>query len=148
MSGSAAPAGRGPGTASDSDWRQNERHRCSGAGNWNQNARPQPGDAGVPAHHLRIRQDVRTANVEGAVDVGGQRRGADKIAQDITDGDGLDAVLTPFRGDHHWQALGDMMEHLERRRPAADDQGSLQRGRRHATAQQDILNLPVRAQVR
>ena len=142
-SGIARPAGTGVTSPTHSD---DSRGVSSGTGIRTRGR--SPATLGVPAHHLRIRQDVRAADVEAAADVRRQRRAADEITQHIMDGDWLDAGSHPFRGDHHRQPFGEIPQHLERRRPAADDHGSLQRGRRHATAQQDVPHLRARAQVR
>ena len=77
-----------------------------------------------------------------------QRGAADQVTQHVMDGDRLDAGVHPLGGDHGRQALGEVAEHLERRRSAADDHRGLQRGRRHAAGQQDVADLRAGAQVR
>ncbi len=109
----------------------------------------QPGDARVPMHHLRVRDDVRPADVERPVHVEREHhRGGDQVAQHVPDRDRLDPVADPPRRDHDRQPLGEVAQHLERRRAGPDDDRRAQHDGRHAAVQQDAADLLAGAQVR
>ncbi len=107
----------------------------------------QPGHRRVPAHHVAVRDDVGAADVEGAVHVGGHGGAADEVAQDVADGDALDAGAHPAGRDHDRQPLGEVTEHFEGGGAGADDDGGAQHGRRHPGVQQDLPHLGARAQM-
>ena len=108
----------------------------------------QPGDRGVPLHHVAVGEDVRPADVEPAADLGRHRRAADQVVQHVADGDRLDPGVQPARGDHHRQPVGEVAEHLEGRRAGADDDRGPQYGRRHSGGEQDLADLATGVQVR
>lgn len=109
---------------------------------------PLAGLLGEHLHHLLVGEDVRAADVEGAVDLGGQRGGGHEVVQDVLDRDRLDQVVQPLRRHHHRQPGGEVAQHRERDRPVADDGGGLQHRRRYAAVHQDAADLHARGQVR
>ena len=102
---------------------------------------------GEALHHLQVGQDVGAADVERPVDLGRQRHRLDQVVQDVADGDGLDAVVHPGRREHHGQALGEVAQHLEARRPRPEDHRRLQDDGRDARAQEGLADLGARRQV-
>ncbi|EOY45544.1 putative integral membrane protein [Streptomyces lividans 1326] len=108
----------------------------------------QLGDAGVALHHLPVGQDVRAADVEGPGHLPRHGRAAHQGAQHVPHGDRLDAGVDPAGRDHDRQPFGEVAQHLEGRRPGADDDRRAQHGRGHAGGQQDAADLGPRAQVR
>ena len=108
----------------------------------------QAGRGGVALHHLRVREDVRAADVERPVGPLGNRHGADEVAQHVPDRDRLDAGAHPARRRHDRQPLGEVAQHLEGRRSRADDHRGPESHRRHRRSEQDPLDLRPRPQVR
>ncbi|CAM5717055.1 hypothetical protein SALBM217S_02633 [Streptomyces griseoloalbus] len=108
----------------------------------------QTGDLGVAAHHVAVRQHVRAADVEGPVDVGRHRGRGDQVAQHVAHRDGLGTGVHPAGRDHHGQPLGQIAQHLERRRPRADDDGRPQHGRGHRRVEEDPPHLGTGPQMR
>ena len=101
----------------------------------------------VAVHELAVAVDVGTADVERAVHLGRHVGGADQVVQHVAHRDRLDEAPHPARGGHVGQHLGEVADHLERRRPRADDHPGLQHDRGHARGEQDLPHLRARTQV-
>ena len=92
-------------------WRQ-DRHR--------DHQPAQPAQPGVGQHHVPVRQDVGTADLDDARDLRVVERTA-QVVQDVPDADGLATCLDPAGRDHHRQSLRELAQHLERRAARTDD---------------------------
>ena len=79
----------------------------------------QPGDPGVALHHLAVGEDLGAADVEGAVDLRRHERRRRRGSAARRGWRSAGSGPHPARGDHDGQALGEVPEHLERRRPRA-----------------------------
>lgn len=108
----------------------------------------QGGDGGIAAHHLLVREHVGAADVEGTAHLGRHGGTADEVAQDVADGDGLDAGADPAGGDHDGEPFGQVAQHFEGGRAGADDDGGAQDSARHPGAEEDLTDLGAGAQVR
>ena len=75
---------------------------------------------------------VRTRHVRG--------RRLGQVVQHVVDGDRLNLVAHPLRRRHHRQPVGQMADHLERRRPRADDDPRLQDHGLDARLEQDLAD--------
>ena len=107
----------------------------------------QAGHGGEALHHVAVGDDVRAADVEAPVDLGRQRRTADQVVQHVLHRDRLQPCVHPPRGDHHRQPLGEVAQHLERRRSAAENDRRAQHRRRHTGVQENLPDLGPRRQV-
>ena len=102
----------------------------------------------VAVHHLAVAVDVGTADVERPVHLGRHLGGAEQVVQHVAHRDRLDAAAHPPRRGHVRQHLGEVPDHLERRRARPDDDARLQHDRRHAGVEQDPADLHAGAEVR
>ena len=102
----------------------------------------------VAVHHLAVAQHIGAADVEGAVDLGWQRRRLDEVVEYVAHGDRLDEVAHPLRRRHVGQHVGEMADHLERRGTGADHDAGLECHGRHTGGDEDPPDLGPGAQVR
>ena len=100
----------------------------------------EPGLRGVFLHHARVAEDLAAADVEGAVDRAFERRRPDEVVQHVADGDRLDLVAHPAGGGHQGQRLGQVPDHLERRRTGADHDAGLENDGVHRTVEEDLAH--------
>ena len=70
--------------------------------------------------------DHAAADVETVVHRLIQVGDGNKVVQDVADGYWLDFVVDPLRRDHDGEPFGEVANHLERRRPGADQRRSAQ----------------------
>ncbi|SII77065.1 Uncharacterised protein [Mycobacteroides abscessus subsp. abscessus] len=104
-------------------------------------------DAREVLHHLGVGEDVSGADVEGAVDRLREVAGGDEVVEDVADGQRFDPVGHPVGRGHPAQGVGEVPDHLERRRPGADDDPSLEDDRRGARGEEDLPDLRSGAHV-
>lgn len=100
----------------------NEAHpACGEAGQEHREGNDAAGEAafcGVVHHHVAEPDGFR-ADVD---DAGGRMlEGLEKVVQGVADGDGLDLMHNPLRGDHDREALGQVANHFEGGGPGTDD---------------------------
>ena len=88
-------------------------------------------DAGVRPHHVAVREDVGTADLDDARHLWVVQR-ADEVVEHVGDPDRLAARRHPTRRDHDRQALGQVAQDLERRAAGPDDHSRPELGDRHA----------------
>lgn len=102
----------------------------------------------VALHHVAIGEYVGSADVEPTAHIRRHRRAADQVVQDVADGDRLDPGAEPAWGDHYRQAVGQVPQHLERRRAGPENHGRAQHRDRYAGCQQNLADLAPGIQVR
>ena len=100
----------------------------------------EPGFRGVFLHHARVAEDLAAADVEGAVDRALQRCRPDEVVQHVAHGDRLDLVAHPAGGGHQGQRLGQVPDHLERRRTGADHDAGLENDGVDRTVEEDLAH--------
>ena len=87
---------------------------------------PLSGQAGIGAQQVAVGRGLRAINVvragRHAVGVGDR----DEVVEDVGDRDRVDRVRRPRRKRNEQEPVADVTQHLERRRPRADDHRSTQ----------------------
>ena len=82
---------------------------------------PLSGQAGIGAQQVAVGRGLRAIDVvragRHAVGVGG----SDEVVEDVGDRDRVDRVRRPRRKRNEQEPVADVTQHLERRRPGADD---------------------------
>ncbi len=74
----------------------------------------------VGAHHVAVRDDVWTADLEGGAARLFQIEGGMQVGEHVRDRDWLRQRRHPSRADHHRQAFDERLDHLERQAAGAD----------------------------
>ena len=109
------------------------------------------GESGLPRvdrHHLGVRHDVGSTDLEDARHGFGVFDGGDEVAQHVANRDGLAARVDPFGGDHDRQDLGEVSQHLETRRTRADDDGGTKLDRLDRSRGEHLPDVVAAAEMR
>ena len=101
----------------------------------------QAGDRCVALHHLAVGDDVGPADVEASVRGRVELDRTHEVAEYVANSDRLHERAHPTRRDHDREPLGQVTEHLERCRSAADDHAGLQHDGGHGPVEQDLAHL-------
>ena len=125
MSGRAIPAGTGEIRLTQYDESRGVRTGTGIISRW------RPRSAGVGPHHVAVREDVGTADLDDARHLRVVEC-ADEVVEHVGDPDRLAARCHPAGRDHDRQALGQVAQDLERRAARPDDHRRPELGDRHA----------------
>ena len=104
-------------------------------------------DFGELMHHLAVREDIGSTDLEHAIECRRFVQHPDQVREDIAHGDRLTPGLHPAGSDHRREHLDEMAQHLERRTARTDHHRGAQFGGGNRTGREHLAHLVAAAEM-